>query len=99
MASSQKQELDQRRCRRVTPALKSGGHLKSKLVLENGEIHAATLANMSTSGVLVTTEARPPVGAIATVFGNRARVVRLTDTGLALEFLDQAKEKRFVVDG
>ena len=72
---------EDRRHERIAPR-----HIRSTLILDSGQEYLVKLVDISRSGALVNTEARPGVGAIVTIGRTRGRVVRQLDTGVAIEF-------------
>jgi hypothetical protein len=59
---------------------------RTTLVLPSGVTVACHLIDVSLSGAAVKTEARPPVGTLVTLGRTQARVVRVRDDGVAVEF-------------
>ena len=59
---------------------------RTTLVLPNGLTAVCRIIDMSLSGAAVTSEVKPPVGAVIWLGKTQARVVRVSDDGFAVEF-------------
>jgi hypothetical protein len=59
---------------------------RTTLVLPSGVTVPCTLIDVSLSGAAVHTEAKPPVGSLIMLGRTQARVVRIRDDGIAVEF-------------
>ncbi len=72
---------EDRRHERIAPKI-----TRSILLCADGSSHAVKLVDVSISGAAMMSDARPPVGSAVTVGKTPARVVRVSATGLAVEF-------------
>ena len=72
---------EERRHDRIEPRNSS-----TTLTLANGRAFLAKLVDVSQSGAAVAVEVRPPIGELVTVGSTPARVARLFDDGVAVEF-------------
>jgi PilZ domain-containing protein len=59
---------------------------RTTMIMPNGASAPCTIIDMSLSGAAVATEAKPPVGALITLGRTQARVIRIRDDGIAVEF-------------
>lgn len=59
---------------------------RSVLILPNGDMVTCHIIDMSLSGAAISSDARPPVGALVTLGKTQARVVRSQEDGFAVEF-------------
>jgi hypothetical protein len=73
--------VERRNGERVNP--KHGG---ATLRLLDGRDYAVSVENISESGAAVTTRLRPAVGSLVKIGDVWARVIRHSETGIALEF-------------
>ena len=73
---------EDRRHERVAPK-----NPRVALVCADGSTSAVRLIDISVSGAAMTCDMRPPVGSAVTVGRTAARVVRVSPTGIAVEFL------------
>lgn len=71
--------------RRSAPRLKIEGG-SAMLTLRTGECFPCHVRELSLIGALLEVEARPPVGELVVLGRTKGRVVRHTQTGIALEF-------------
>lgn len=71
------------------------------LALSDGTTEECRVLDISISGAAIECQARPPVGSVVHLANLRGRVVRVGDTGLAIEFIDiqrpHALRKQFAV--
>lgn len=72
---------EDRRHERITPR-----NTRVVLKLADGREHVAKIIDVSISGVALAVDAKPVVGAVATVGQQVGRVVRVFDQGIAVEF-------------
>ena len=72
---------EDRRHERIVPKM-----MRSIMLCADGSSHAVKLIDISLSGAAMTCEARPPAGSAVTVGKTPARVVRVSQTGIAVEF-------------
>lgn len=72
---------EDRRHERIAPKV-----TRSILLCADGSSHAVKLIDVSISGAAMTSEARPAVGSAVTLGKTPARVVRVSATGVAVEF-------------
>ena len=85
------QVFDLPRCHeRIEPRNRS-----TTLTLAGGRQHLARIIDISRSGVALTVDAVPPIGAPVTVGARPAQVVRLFEGGIALEFNRLIPEEMF----
>lgn len=73
---------EDRRHRRITPRV-----TQTQLRLPSGDAEPAKIIDLSVSGAAIQCARLPPLGATVDIGRRRARVVRLTDHGAALEFV------------
>ena len=59
---------------------------QTNLILPSGVTVLVRLIDVSLSGAAIATEAKPPVGSLVMVGRTQARVVRVRDDGIAVEF-------------
>ncbi|MCC7347124.1 MAG: PilZ domain-containing protein [Variibacter sp.] len=59
---------------------------RSTLVLPNGDVIPCRLLDVSLSGAAIHTDAKPPVGSLVMLGRTQARVVRIREDGIAVEF-------------
>jgi hypothetical protein len=65
------------------------------LTMASGRQHLARIIDISRSGVALTVDAEPPIGAPITVGARPAQVVRLFQGGIAVEFNRLIPEEMF----
>lgn len=76
--------LEQRKELRIVPQTPH-----SILTLADGSLHPCFIVDMSPSGCAVSAEVQPPVGMPLAVGACIGRVVRITDTGFAVRFVEK----------
>ncbi len=76
--------LEQRRDLRIVPL---SPH--SILTMADGSLHSCFIVDMSPSGCAVSAEVQPPIGMPLAVGACIGRVVRITETGFAVRFVDK----------
>ncbi|HEV3396374.1 MAG TPA: PilZ domain-containing protein [Xanthobacteraceae bacterium] len=72
---------EDRRHERIVPR-----NPRATMVMPNGISVPCRIIDMSLSGAAVTSETKPPVGALIWLGKTQARVVRVSDDGIAVEF-------------
>lgn len=72
---------EDRRHERIIPKMS-----RSIMLCSDGSSHAVKLIDISLSGAAIASETRPPVGSAVTIGKTPARVVRVSATGIAVEF-------------
>ena len=68
------------------------------LRLANGREFAARLIDISMSGAAMNVDYKPPIGSPVTVGSTAAQVVRILDSGIAVEFLRMIPPEQFTPD-
>jgi len=81
---------EDRRHERIEPRNRS-----TTLTMAGGRQHLARIIDISRSGVALTVDAEPPIGAPITVGARPAQVVRLFQGGIAVEFNRLIPEEMF----
>ena len=84
---------EDRRHERITPRLS-----RTVLLCPDGSSHAVKIIDVSVSGAALACDSRPPVGSAVTLGKTRARVVRVSPTGIAVEFVRQLPAEEFSED-
>jgi PilZ domain-containing protein len=59
---------------------------RTTMIMPNGASAPCTIIDMSLSGAAVATDTKPPVGALITLGRTKARVIRIREDGIAVEF-------------